>query len=292
MLYQNRKTLHHSLLTLPALLIYTGFVVIPIIGVFYYSLLDWDGFSPIRSFIGLDNFVQMWGDDRFTGSLLTSFVHTLFTVLLSNVLGITLAAVLDGRDILRRVLRTIYFIPLLLSPVAAAYILRTILGFRGILNQLLTSMELAPQNLLGNPDIAIFGIVIFAVWQSTGLTFVIYLSAMQAIPKELYDAAGIDGAGFVRRFIHVTFPWLAPAVTTATVSMFTFTMREYARPAILTNGGPVNSTETIAFQIVRVGFNENNLSYASAQAVIMLVVVGLIAAALVTVLRKREEFLS
>src|SRR3984893_14468462 len=273
----------------PGLLIYFCFLLVPILLCFYYSFFNWNGIDPSYQFVGLKNFIEGIQDKQFLHALAVTLFVTIVTTVCVNGFGIFFAILLNKKGKMTNFYRSVFFFPLLMSSVAVGFIWKSILSYNGLFNNLLEHFGNQRIEFLGNPTYAVLTITFLAIWQSTGFVIVIYLAGLQTIPGELFDAANIDGASKWQQFHNVTFPLLAPAFTTSIVFNFTGMMREYDRVAVLTSGGPAGSTETIAYQVVRVGFSANRLSYASSLAVYMLIVVGVLAVSLTIYLRKREE---
>jgi len=279
----------YSLMYAPGLLIYVCFMLMPILLCFYYAFFDWDGINSKMNFVGLDNFIQGLRDNQFHRALYVTLFITVISTIIVNALGILFAVLLNKKGKMVNFYRSVFFFPLLLSPVAVGFIWKSLINYNGLLNTALERMNIEKIQFLGDPQWSVLTIAGIAIWQSTGFVIVIYLAGLQTIPKELYDAASIDGASRMLQFKNVTFPLLAPSFTMAIVFMFTGMMREYDRIAVLTAGGPAGSTETIAYQIVREGFSANRLSYASSLSVYLLILVGVLATTMTVYLRKREE---
>jgi ABC-type sugar transport system permease subunit len=214
---------------------------------------------------------------------------TIIATLVVNAVGILFAVLLNKKGKMTNFYRSVFFFPLLISTVSVGFIWKSILSYNGLLNNFLDKFGVERIEFFGNPDLAVLTITFLVIWQSLGFVIVIYLAGLQSIPGSLYEAAKIDGASRWQQFKNVTFPMLAPAYTMSIVFMFTGTMREYDRIAVLTYGGPAGATETIAYQVVRVGFSANRLSYSASMAVYMLIIVGFLAVTLTVLLRKREE---
>ncbi|MFC6552797.1 carbohydrate ABC transporter permease [Cohnella cellulosilytica] len=273
----------------PGILIYFCFLLIPIALLLYYSFYDWNGISPKYSFAGLDNYAEAWQDKAFLRALKVTMFITVVSTVVVNALGIGFAVLLNVKSRMTNVYRSVFFFPLLLSTVSVGFIWKSILSYNGLLNNLLEKLGAERIEFFGNPTLAVATITFLAVWQSTGFIIVIYLAGLQSIPGSLYEAVKIDGANRWQQFRHITFPMLAPAFTMSIIFMFTGSMREYDRVAVLTYGGPAGATETIAYQVVKVGFSANRLSYSASLAVYMLVIVGILSVSLTLYLRRREE---
>ena len=273
----------------PGFLVYLGFMLLPILLSLYYSFTDWNGIRPTVKLVGLLNYIETIRDAGFLNSLRITFLFTVPGTIIVNALGICFAVMVNTKGRLTNFYRSVFFFPMLISAIAVAFIWKGILTYDGILNSLLRSLGLQAVDWIGKPELAPWSLLAMTVWQDTGFATVIYLAGLQAIPQDLFDAAAIDGASAVQRFARITFPWLAPAFTACVTFLFTGYMRLYDMPVVLTAGGPAGATETIALRVIRVGFAQNKLAYASALAITMLVIVGALSLTLVLFLRRREE---
>ncbi len=273
----------------PGFLIYLGFMILPIALCFYYSFTDWDGISRSMSFNGIENYIESIQDRIFLRSIAVTFFFTVPGTIIVNALGICFAVLVSTRSNLSNFYRSVFFFPLLISNVAIAFIWKGILTYDGIANSLLNAVGIESIDFLGDPKLAPWSVLLINIWHDTGFVTVIYLAGLQAIPSDLYDSAKIDGASKWQQFRRVTFPWLAPAFTASVAFLFTGYMRLYDQVFVLTSGGPAGATETIAIQVIRVGFSQNKLAYGSSMAIYMLIIVGVISITLTHHLRKREE---
>ncbi|MGV2882149.1 carbohydrate ABC transporter permease [Paenibacillus taichungensis] len=279
----------YTLMFSPGIIIYFCFLFIPIILLVYYSFYNWDGVSPSYQFAGLSNYIEAVHDKAFGRALVVTLFITVVATTVVNILGIGFAVLLNKKGRMTNFYRSIFFFPLLLSTVSVGFIWKSILSYNGLLNNLLERIGAERIEFFGNPNLAVLTITFLAIWQSTGFVIVIYLAGLQSISSSLYEAVKIDGANRWQQFRHITFPMLAPAFTMSIIFMFTGSMREYDRVAVLTYGGPAGATETIAYQVVKIGLNANRLSYSASLAVYMLVIVSILAVSLTVYLRRREE---
>ena len=223
------------------------------------------------------------------GSLKVTFFYAIFGTVITNLIALVLSTLLNRKSSLTYFYRSAFFFPQLISLVAVGFIFKALLSYIGIVNTLLANAGMAKINFLADPALAQWTILFVSIWQTTGFATVLYLAGLQAIPLELYDSAKIDGANSWKKFRYITFPWLAPSFTAVTVFLFTGYMRIFDIIYVLTSGGPAGRTESVAIHIIRIGFNQFRISYASAIAMYMLVLVSVIALTLTTVLRKREN---
>ncbi|HEU5375951.1 MAG TPA: sugar ABC transporter permease [Ktedonobacteraceae bacterium] len=279
------------LFLLPALTIFTAFVIYPLLGSLYYSLTDWDGLSPDLHFVGLANFQQILSDPSVLIDVRNTLVFAAGVMVLQNGIALLLAIILDG--FLRRLtfLRVLFLIPAMFSALAIgytwSYIYSPVFGF---LDTLLSTFGLPgwQQDWLGNSHLTLASLILTNSWEFMGLSMVIFLAGLQAVPAELYEAANIDGTSGWQRFRHITFPLLAPAVTINIVLTMIGSMKTFDLIFVMTNGGPGNASETLALRIYNEAFNLNHFGYATAVGIVMsLLILGLSVINL-RFLRKRE----
>lgn len=277
------------LLTAPALLAYVGFVFIPVLLTIFYSLTDWDGFSPSYDFTWLENYRTALDDEVFRHALWVTLEIAASATVLLTIAGIGLAVLLNRRDRITRAYQAIFFLPIILSPIVSGFLFQTVFTYDGIGNSLLGSVGIAPVDFLGDAHWALATIVVVTVWQTAGFTMVLYLAALQTIPRELNEAAALDGAGPFRTFRHVTLPLLAPALTVNTVLLLIFFMRIYEYVVVVTGGGPAGQTQTLAYRVVQEGVNDNRFAYGCTLAVVLLVLIAILALAIGRLLSLRER---
>ena len=287
-----RDAIGTAVLFLPGFIVYAAFMLLPILLSLYFSFFDWDGIRSTMNFVGLRNFVRAAQDRYFLNAVRITFFFTIPGAAAGNALGLLLAVLVSRPGGMANLYRSVFFFPLLISAVAIGFIWKALLSYNGILSDAFAALGMEPIDWLGDPRLAPWSVLLINVWHDTGFVTVIYLAGLQAVPRDLYDAATIDGASAWQRFAAVTFPWLAPAFTANVVFLFTGYMRIYDMVVVLTSGGPAGATETIALQIIRVGFQQNRMSYGSSLAMYMLFIVGVLSVSLVLLLRRREERLA
>jgi len=278
-------------LFLPGFVTYVVIIIIPILICFYYGFFNWDGLREDMTFVGLDNFARALKDPYFLNSLKTTFFYTIPGTVVVNALGIMLAVLVNRKCRFSNFFRSAFFFPMLISAVAIGFIWKALLSYSGIVNTLLVGMHLEAVDFLGSMILAPWSILLVNTWHDVGFVTVLYLAGLQAISVEYYDAAIIDGATKLQQFRYITFPWLAPSLTSCIIFVFTGYMRLYDLVFVMTSGGPAGVTETIAIQTIKVGFNQNRFSYGSALAIYMLVIIGVMSVIITKLLRKREELL-
>nr|WP_223281214.1 sugar ABC transporter permease [Streptomyces sp. San01] len=274
----------------PGLVVYLALVLVPIAMTTGYSLTNRNPFNPPTRWVGLDNLTGLFSDDEFLKALQNTVVITVIVTLVTNAGGLAIALLLDRRGWLYNALRSVFFVPVVLSAVVVSVIWQSILVDDGLLNSMLRDLGVHhPPGWLSDPGLALYTVSWVIAWQGLGFCVVIYLAGLQGIPQELYEAAAIDGCGPLMRFRKVTWPMLAPAVTINTVMSLIGGFKAYDQIQVLTNGGPgPGTTSTLAFQVVQTAFNGNHVGYASAMAVVMLVLVAAVSVVALGLLQKRE----
>ncbi len=281
---------HFATFAAPGVLVYLCFVVAPIGISFGYSLTNYNPFNPPVRYLGLRNYRLLFHDEVFLTALKVTTIITLIVVIVPNVLGLAVALLLDKRGRLYTALRSVFFTPIILSSVVVSVIWTRLLDTDGPVNQALRGLGVAdPPGWLSDPRYALYSLASILSWQMLGFCVVVYLAGLQGVPTELLEAAAIDGAGPVRRFHMVTWPLLAPALTINSVVLLISAFKVYDYVKVITNGGPGSgTTATIAFNVLATGFDANHIGYASAMAVVMLVIVAILTAVTLRVLQRRE----
>jgi multiple sugar transport system permease protein len=264
----------------PAFL-FLGLVVgVPIFTTFKLSFEEVDFQSKTTVFVGWTNYLRLVEDRQFWASFLNSFIFALGSTIGHAVVGIVCALLLMANWASTRVrnfVRGLLILPWLFSLAAAGLIWGLLYQSTGPINYLLLATGLIgrPVDFFGNPHLAIWSLIFVNVWKAYPFYLVMILGGLQSIPAELSEAARIDGANAGQRFWHVTLPLLRPIlVASTTIDMIT-TMTTFDLVKILTNGGPMRSTQTLAFYIWQTGFRDVNFGYGAAMSVIMLVTLGL-----------------
>jgi ABC-type sugar transport system permease subunit len=270
--------------------LYIAFLLYPIASSLLTSFTDRNPLRAESTFVGLDNYWRLFTDQRLLTSLRFTIVVVIVVTIVSNVIGLGFAMLLNRPSVGYRFMRTLIFIPQVLSGVIVAFIWRSILTQNGLLNSFLRTVGLADQPIswIGTPDLALLSVCVVVSWATIAFATVIYVAALQSVPGELYEAARIDGATAVGQFRFVTLPMIAPGMTISIVLCLIITFKLYDVIAVLTGGGPANATQTTAFYLITVAFTTNRFGYASAIAILLLVATTVIAYSLTGLLRRRE----
>ncbi|MFI8205308.1 carbohydrate ABC transporter permease [Streptomyces sp. NPDC085937] len=272
-------------LATPALLLFVGFAVVPLVGVFALSFTTWDGIGSIRV-TGLTSWRAVLTDPGLPHALWVTFLVMAVSWIVQTPLSILLGTFLAGRQRYRAVLGVVYFVPLMLSSAAIAIAYEALLDPNFGLGAGLKIQALS-QDWLGRPWLA-FGVVVFVVsWQFVPFHSLIYQGGVQQIPKSLYEAAQLDGAGRIRQFFGITLPQLKYTVITSSTLMVVGSLTFFDLIFVLTEGGPGDATRVLALDMYKRGFQASLMGPASAIAVI-LVLLGLALALLLRRLGGRD----
>lgn len=257
----------------PAYTIFTVFILIPIFMVAYYSLTNYNMYATPK-FLGLANYTRMFKDRDFIAACSNTLVYTVFTLTIQLSIGLLLAVFLYQKSRLVPAFRTAIYLPHVLSMVCVSMVWLWIYDPTfGLINALLRGLGVAnPPTWLQDLSLAMPCIIVMSIWKSCGYSMVVFMSGLTGIPESLYEAAELDGAGAIRKFIHITWPMLRPTTFFLLVTGIVSSFSVFEQVNILTNGGPLNATTTIVHQIYRRGFLEMRFGYASAMAILLLAV--------------------
>lgn len=264
------------LMVLPALLHVLLWIGVPVIAALVLSLTDYDVLTPPQ-FIGLANYVEAFGDPVFRRAMANTAIYAFFTVPVAMAIALVIAVMLNSRIRGRAVFRTAIFLPQVTATIAIALVWLWIYEPRnGLANALLAFFGLSGQNWLSSTTWAMPSVIVVAIWQGIGLKMLIYLAALQGLPKELYEAAAVDGASRVRQFFSITVPLLGPATFFVFVTSVIGAFQSFDQIYILTDGGPANTTTMMTYEIYKSAFREFRMGYACAQSIILFAVLALL----------------
>lgn len=273
------------------MLLFVFVVLVPSVRGVYYAFTDWDGLSPDFSFVGLDNFTEMFRDEDATQAIRHTLLIAVSITVVQNAVGLLLALGVNSVIKSRNVLRVFLFAPAVITPVVTAYLWRNLLGPDGAVNSLLGAVGLGGwrQDWLGSPTLALWSVVGVTVWQFAGYSMVIFLAGLQSVPKEVHEAAAMDGAGPIRRFWSVTRPLLAPALTINLMLSIIGGIKLFDQVYALTGGGPGHATDTISTLIYKDAFTLGEFGYSIALAVVLTIIVAVVSSGQYLALSRNER---
>ena len=285
--YWGRMRRQYASLMVPALVLFTIGLIVPILRCFYYSLFSWDGFAADRIFLGLGNYVQIIHDEYVMGTWKFTIIFALVNSMTADIGALLLAVLLDSGIRAKTLHRTLVFIPCLFSPIVTGFVWKKI--YSAVLPGIVSTLGLKINTMLfGSPDTVLAGLTIANCWQWTGLWMMIYLAALQSISPEYYEAARVDGANAVQRFFNVTVPLLMPAIITCTVGLTTGALKTYDILVTATEGGPGRSSNTIVYYMFNAAFKLKQYGYGSAMSVSLIIVLLIVAVVQLKLFSKKE----
>lgn len=262
---------------LPNILGFLIFICFPVIASFLMSFTEWNGFGDI-AFTGLDNYKRLIADESFRVSLTNSLIMMVVTVPLTLMLAILAAVALNKGIKGLKIFRTAIFLPHITATIAVAVVWQLLFNpTMGPINGVLRSIGIDnPPSWLASPQWALFSVIIVSVWQHIGYYMVLYLAGLQGIPKDLYEAAEIDGAGKLAQLVKITVPMLSPVIFFTIIMGIINSFKVFDLIFLLTKGGPGNSTQVLVYDIYYTAFQRYEYGYASAMAYVMFAIILLI----------------
>ncbi|MBM3246839.1 MAG: sugar ABC transporter permease [Candidatus Omnitrophica bacterium] len=264
-----KSTLENYLFILPAVLIFAIFYLIPFIWVFQLGLFEWDGITPTRMFAGLDNFKEIFFEDKiWWQSMRQAGFITLVALTFQNALAFLLAWACDREIRLKNFYRLVFFIPVVLSEVVVGLVWQWILdGHYGLLNSWLVQLGFPGlvRNWLSDPKTALNMVAIVHSWKGFGWGFLIFLAGLQTIPRELYEAARVDGANAWNCFKSITIPLIIPVAVLVGILTILGTMQAFVLIIAMTGGGPAYHTQVPVLRILAAMRGSSRFGYACAQ---------------------------
>ncbi|MDD4939510.1 MAG: sugar ABC transporter permease [Candidatus Omnitrophica bacterium] len=266
-----KATLENYVFVLPAVLIFLIFYVIPFIWVFQLGLFDWDGILPTKTFVGLDNFKEIFFQDKiWWQSMLNAGWITFIALTLQNAVAFLLAMACNREIKLKHFYRLIFFIPPVLSEVVVGLVWQWILdGNYGLLNGWLVQLGLPNlvRNWLSDPNTALTTVAIVHSWKGFGWGFLIFLAGLQTIPREFYEAARVDGANAWDSFRKITIPLMVPVAVLVAILTVLGTMQAFVLITAMTGGGPAYHTQVPVLRILASMRGSSRFGYACAQGI-------------------------
>lgn len=275
---------------MPGFLLYLFFFVSPIFLGVYYSTLDWNGYSKDYSFIGLQNYVKAFSNLKFKKAILFNLRYSIMLIIVVLVLGLVLALVLNKEFKGRTLVRSVFFMPAVLSMLTVSLIFNEIY-FRALPAMGdLTGISFLSKNILSNKNTAIYGILFVHVWQGVAIPTVLLMAALQTVPVDIMEASAIDGATKWQQFWMITFPFLIPTIGVIMVLLLRDGLTLFDYVYGLTEGGPGGATRTITLLIYQQGFEEWKYSFAIAESIILAVILAGVSMLQIVFTQKKQVY--
>ena len=276
----------------PMLALFALFSFIPIAMAIWLSLHRYNQLSAVSPFLGLTNYRYAFTQDAlFLQTLGNTLKYVVVAVPLNIAVSLPIALGLNRLEKLRALFRTSFFMPTVASAVAVSLVWLPIYDPQaGWLNALLARLNLPTASWLGDPKTALWSVLVAAVWQDLGYNIIIFLAGLQSIPGEFYDAAKVDGANVWARTRHITLPLLQRTFVFVLALTTISYMQEFTHIQVMTQGGPVNSSESLVLYVYLTAFQDFRMGYASAMSVVLMVIILVITLLQLRLLRQRWEY--
>jgi len=272
---------YKGFLIIPALLFVFTFYLLPNILNFIYAFTDWSVFKTEINFVGIQNFIELSQRGEIWKDLLITLRYGLLVMILINLTNLVLALALERTCLFSRIMRTVFFIPVLIAPIAAGYIFKGFFGSSGIVADIFNI------NLLGSMRYALYATIIVHIWKFMGVGLLVYIAGLNSVPEELIEYARIEGANEFQIIKNIKIPLIGPSLTFNIALSMIGGLKVFATVLAMTQGGPARSTEVLNIFILQ-NFATGRLGYTTAISLVLFLVIFIIAIPLIIFLRKRE----
>lgn len=275
------KKTWYAVFTMPLMLIFTIVVIVPFVIGIGYSFVEWDGFAKhAATFVGFQNYIQVFKDERFLNAALRTTVFTIISVISVNLFGLIFALVVTARLKVRNVARTMLFLPYLIGGLILGYI------WKSVFTEYFLSIGLG--NWLTDSTKAMAAMVIVTTWQLAGYVMIVYITGIMAIPDDVMEAAQVDGASYLQNLFRIKFPLLMPSFTICLFLALSNCFKVYDVNVALTGAGPNYQSEMFSLNIYNEIFKQSNFGYGQAKAIIFFIIIAVITMIQVSITKKRE----
>ena len=261
------------LFLLPAGIILLVFFFIPFFQTVILSFQDYSNNIYNADWVGLANYWQIFKNPIFYKVMLNTFIYLLVAVPILAIIPLFLAILINQKIRGITLYKILIYLPVIVSIVVAAIAFKWIYAEQGVLNYLLSVFHIPAIGWLTDPKYAIYSVILLTIWKGIGYYMMIYLASLMSVPQDLYEACDIDGANFLTKHLTVTIPHIMPTIALVSTISTISAMKVFAEIYVMTKGGPLNSTKTIVYYIYERAFENLDLGYASALAVVLLIVV-------------------
>lgn len=283
---------------IPMAIVFIMFWIYPLLNGLWGSFTKWQGFSPDRPFVGLENYRSLFQDPIFLAALKNTFLYTLMYLPSEIFVALMLALAINGSGRLRTLFRTIYFLPVVTSVIATALIWKWLYQPQlGLFNQILQMVGLPKQRFLLSQSQALGSIAVYALWKDVGFTMVLFMAGLTSIDKSYYEAARVDGANRWQLFWGITLPLLQPTLIFVFVTGLISTLQVFGPIFVMSGaaansppGGPNNSTMVVSVYQWQVAFNELNLGYGAAMGIVLFLIILVVTIFQARFLRNRWDY--
>ena len=285
---KNERKRSFLLITIPILALFVCFNTVPLIRGVIYSFTNFKGFGTY-DWVGLRNYIDLFQDPRVGGSYLFTFKLAICATIVTNVISLILALGLNSKIRAKGFFRAAYFLPNVLGALVVGYVFQYLFTYiLPALGEMMGSEGLS-QSMLSNEKTAWIAIMVVCCWQNIAMNTIIYISGLQTVPEDVYEAGSLDGATGWKQFKHLTFPLIIPFFTINMVLCVKNFLMVFDQIMAMTKGGPAQSTESISYLIYNNGMSGGQFGFQSANAVIFFIVIVAISAAQMSISSRKEE---
>lgn len=261
------------LFLIPAGIVLLVFFFIPFFQTFGLSFFDYSSSIYNPTFTGIDNYIKLFNEPIFYKVMFNTFMYLLIAVPFLVIFPLFIAILINQKIRGITLYKILIYLPVIISIVVAAIAFKWLYANQGVLNYLLSIFHIQPVGWLVDTDWALFSVALVTIWKGIGYYMMIYLASLMSVPQDLYEAADIDGANFIQKHLTVTVPHIMPTIALVSTISTISAMKVFAEIYVMTKGGPLNSSKTIVYYIYERAFENLDLGYASALAVVLLVIV-------------------
>jgi raffinose/stachyose/melibiose transport system permease protein len=278
-----------NLLYIPAFILFCVFIFYPFLKGIQISFTNWDGYNQDYKYIGIQNYHRVFNDPEIDKVFYNTIIYGVGSAVFQNIIGLLYALFLNMSIRIRGFVRTIIYLPVIISSLIMGYIWYFFFQYRGgAINDILFLFNDEPSNLLGDPNINVWIITFVNTYQYLGIAMVLFLAGLQSIPRDYYEAATIDGAGSFARFVHITWPLLAPAFTVSMVLNLIGGLKLFDVIVALTNSGPGYASASMSSLMYLLYFGREDAGYAATIGILMFLLISVVSLLALFLLRKRE----
>lgn len=264
------------LMIAPSMIVFILFSFIPIFYMIYLSFHDWNFITPDMEYVGIDNFKHLMGDPRFIQTLRNTFLYTVLTVAGFVVFGLLIALALQKSSRIHSFVQSVIFAPHIISLVSISMLWLWLMDYDyGLFNYLLSLVGIDPVRWLTDPKVVIHSLAAVSIWKGVGYYSLIFLSGLQAIPKDIYEAAALDNTPWYRKLFKITLPMLSPTIFFVGITSIIASFKVFETINIMTGGGPMNSSNTLVYYIYTTGFSFFNMGLSSSAGVILFIIIAI-----------------
>ncbi len=276
---------------IPALAFFLVLWIYPLLQLFYYSITDFNGVNYNYNFVGLKNYIKVLNNGTLTNSMKNTLIYAVVSVVLSNILGLGIAMILNTKIRFKGLFRTCAYFPALFSAIVVGFIWSYVyMPSSGMIASIITLLggDGSAFNPLGNYNVALFAICLVEVWKGFGTTMIIYLAGLQTVDESLLEAGRIDGCTEWQLFHKIKLPLISSTVTINVILSVISGLKAFDYSFIMTNGGPGKSTKTLMYQVYETAFMDQKMGRASAFSVLAFAFIIVITVVMLAYMNKRE----